>query len=254
VAVHDARFAINSGVFTGGVILCPVVFSIEDLQRRGSMFTWEPDRGTRIGVMPRDGGNADVRWYDTDPCYVFHPLNAYEEDGTLVLDVARYPRLDFMSPRAARDPGYDGDTAAKLHRWRIDLCAGGGVRSEPLDDVAAEFPRADERLLGRKHRWGYLAAAGGDGTTRMPTFSAIRRYDLERGTVGRVTSTRQRVASHCSFRADPMRPRTTATCALAYDHTRDAATSSSMRATSLAAHRARFLHRVLVRLHGLGAA
>ncbi len=45
------------------------------------MFTWEPERGTRIGVMPRDGGNADVRWYDTDPCYVFHPMNAYEEDG-----------------------------------------------------------------------------------------------------------------------------------------------------------------------------
>jgi len=176
--MHDFAISADHVVF----ILCPVVFSIEDLQRRGSVFTWEPDRGTRIGVMPRDGGNADVRWYDTDPCYVFHPLNAYEEDGTLVLDVARYPRLDFMSPRASRDPGDQGDAPATLHRWRVDL-RGGGVRSEPLDDVAAEFPRADERLLGRKHRWGYLAAAGGDGPTRMPTFSAIRRYDLERGTV-----------------------------------------------------------------------
>jgi carotenoid cleavage dioxygenase len=31
--------------------------------------------------------SADVRWFETDPSYVFHPLNAYEEDGRVVLDV-----------------------------------------------------------------------------------------------------------------------------------------------------------------------
>ena len=176
--MHDFALTKDHVVF----VLCPLVFSLEDLERRGGVFTWEPERGTRLGVMPRSGGNAEVRWYDTDPCYVFHPLNAYEEGGTLVLDVARYPRLDFMAPRAARDPGYEDAAAAKLHRWRIDL-AGGLVRAEPLDDVATEFPRADERRLGRKHRWGYLAAAGPEGTTRMPEFTALRRYDLERGTI-----------------------------------------------------------------------
>jgi len=43
--------------------------------------------------MPRSGGNADVRWFDTDPCYVFHPMNAYSENGEIVLDVARYDQL-----------------------------------------------------------------------------------------------------------------------------------------------------------------
>jgi carotenoid cleavage dioxygenase-like enzyme len=176
--VHDFAVTKDHVVF----ILCPVVFSLEDMERRGGAFTWEPERGTRLGVMPRGGGNADVRWYDTDPCYVFHPLNAYEEQGALVVDVARYPRLDFMTPSAARDPGNEDDGAAKLHRWRIDLGAG-GVRSEALDDVPAEFPRADERRLGRKHRWGYVAAAGPEGTGRMPLFTSIRRYDLERGTI-----------------------------------------------------------------------
>src|SRR4029453_1874121 len=176
--VHDFAVTKEHVVF----ILCPLVFSLEDMERRGGAFSWEPERGTRLGVMPRTGSNADVRWYDTDPCYVLHLLNAYEEQGTLVLDVARYPRLDFMTPRTARDPGYEDDGAAKLHRWRIDL-AGGGVCSEALDDVSAEFPRADERRLGRKHRWGYLAAAGREGTTRMFEFTALRRYDLERGTI-----------------------------------------------------------------------
>jgi carotenoid cleavage dioxygenase len=109
-------------------------------------------------------------------------MNAYAQGDTLVLDVARYPRLDFMSPTAARDAGLAEDNASRMHRWQIDL-ARGGVRSTPLDDVVAEFPRVDERLVGRRHRFGYAAAREpGTEDERMPVFTAVRRYDLERGT------------------------------------------------------------------------
>ncbi len=174
--IHDFAVTATHVIF----ILCPLVFSLENVRERGGVFSWEPERGTRLGVMPRTGGSADVRWFETEPAYVFHPLNAYDEDGRIVLDVARYERLDFMTPKAARDPGWGGDTSAKMHRWTIDL-AGRGVRSTPLDDVSCEFPRADERRLGRKHRFGYAAVepapSGG-----IPVWRAIRRYDLARGT------------------------------------------------------------------------
>jgi carotenoid cleavage dioxygenase len=174
--IHDFAVTRDHVVF----ILCPLVFSFENVAERGGVFSWEPERGTRLGVMPRSGGSADVRWFETDASYVFHPLNAYDEDGRVVVDVARYGRLDFMSPKATRDPGWAGDSMARLHRWTIDL-ARGGVRSTPLDDVSCEFPRADERRLGRKHRYGYVAVEPAP-TSSMPGWSAIRRYDLERGT------------------------------------------------------------------------
>ncbi len=177
--IHDFAVSKDHVIF----ILCPLVFSFEDMKRRGGAFSWEPERGTRLGVMPRNGGNADVRWFETDASYVFHPLNACEDGDTLVLDVARYDRLGFMTDRAARDPGWDGPDAARLHRWRMDLRQG-GVKSEPLDDVSIEFPRADERRLGRRHRFGYVAAAEpGAPVTRMPEWTAVRRYDLDRGTM-----------------------------------------------------------------------
>ncbi|HZP40049.1 MAG TPA: carotenoid oxygenase family protein [Candidatus Binatia bacterium] len=176
--IHDFAIAAEHVVF----ILCPLVFSFERVAERGGVFSWEPERGTRLGVMPRHGGNADVRWFATDASYVLHPMNAYAEGGEVVLDVARYQRLDFMQPRAARDPEFRGDTAAYLHRWRIDL-AGGLVRSAPLDDVPAEFPRIDERRTGHRHRFGYMAIHGPEQHgERRPTWSAIRRYDLGRGT------------------------------------------------------------------------
>ena len=177
--MHDFAVTRDHVVF----ILCPLVFSFERLAERGGAFSWEPERGTRLGIMPRRGGNADVRWCETDPCYVFHPMNAYEDGDAIVLDVARYGRLHLMSPGVVEDPAYRDENAARLHRWRIDL-ARGGVASTPLDDIVAEFPRVDERRLGRRHRFGYMAAREpqlNDGA--QPLWTAVRKYDLGRGAV-----------------------------------------------------------------------
>ncbi len=176
--MHDFAITKDHVIF----ILCPLVFSFENLAKRGGVFSWEPERGTRLGVMPRSGGNADVKWFETEASYVFHPMNAFAEGDAIVLDVARYGRLDFMSPQAAANPSYRDENAARMHRWRIDLRAG-GVKSTPLDDIVTEFPRVDERRLGRRHRFGYTAAREpelDDGA--QPVWTAIKKYDLERGT------------------------------------------------------------------------
>ena len=123
--------------------------------------------------------------YSPFPPYLTYHVAA--ADGALVrsevIDVARYGRLDFMSAAAVEEPGYRDANAARLHRWRIDL-ARGGVASTPLDDIVTEFPRVDERRLGRRHRFGYMAAREpelNDGG--QPLWTAVRKYDLARGAV-----------------------------------------------------------------------
>ena len=176
--MHDFAITERHVIF----LLFPIVFDFENLARKGTVFSWEPDRGSRLGVMPRSGGNGDVRWLETDSCFVFHPMNAYDEDGRVVLDVARYEQFFFMSPKAARDPAWKGPSEARLHRWRLDPGAG-SVRSEPLDDRSCEFPRIDERLVGRKHRYGYqVALPPGETPSSLPVWTAIEKHDLERKT------------------------------------------------------------------------
>jgi carotenoid cleavage dioxygenase len=178
--IHDFAVTATHTVF----LLCPIVFDFAKAAANGSIFSWEPERGTRIGVMPRRGRSRDVRWFETDPCYVFHPLNAYDEGDEVVLDVHRYEELLFMSPKAARSPSWRDSQVARLHRFRLDL-ASGAVRSTPLDDHEGEFPRVDERLVGRRHRFGYFAAVGPEATANLlPEFTSIAKIDLERG--GRV--------------------------------------------------------------------
>jgi carotenoid cleavage dioxygenase len=176
--MHDFAITKDYVIF----MLAPVVFDFMNLSKGGSLFSWEPERGAKLGVMPRSGGNADVKWFDIDPCFVFHPMNAYAENGVITLDVARYEQLLFMDPKSAREPGWRDKNVARLHRWTIDL-AKGTVGSTALDDGDGEFPRVDERRLGRKHRFGYMAVTGPEGCpSGVPVWTSIQKFDLARST------------------------------------------------------------------------
>lgn len=139
-------------------------------------YRWEPDKQARIGVMPRDGGNADVRWFEVPQCYVFHPLNAYDEPAGIVLDVVRHPSVFTAGARLFEPPTLD--------RWTVDLRTG-RVTTECLHDEPQEFPRVDERRVGRRHRYGYSVASA--LVDELPTPQAILRHDLQTGQSRRVT-------------------------------------------------------------------
>jgi carotenoid cleavage dioxygenase len=117
-------------------------------------YRWNPDYPARVGVMPRTGTAADVRWFEVEPCYVFHPLNAYDDGERIILDVVRHPKM-FDTHRLGPDEG-----PPTLDRWTVDLVAS-KVLEERLNDIGQEFPRVDERVVGRRHRYGYAVAFDG---------------------------------------------------------------------------------------------
>jgi carotenoid cleavage dioxygenase len=148
----------------------PITFSLERAMSGKSFFyEWNDDYGARLAVMPRGGANADVRWFEIEPCYVFHPLNAFDDGDRIVVDVVRYPELWRGGP--------DSFTAASLHRWTIDTKAG-KVGEQPLDDRPVEFPRIDERLTGQPHRYGY-AVSNVANVGEQPMH--LVKYDLATG-------------------------------------------------------------------------
>lgn len=156
-------------------LVCPATFRFENFAS-GNPIRWEPELGTKIGLMPRAGGNAALRWFETDPCYVFHPMNAYEEQGRVIADVCRFPRLPLFDGAESEEWQESG---ARLTRWTLDL-AGGSVKETRLDEHPAEFPRLDERFAGLAYRYGY---AGGrePGAGTGGVFNAIVRYDWNTG-------------------------------------------------------------------------
>ena len=136
-------------------------------------YRWNPDYQARVGVLARDGGSADVEWFDVEPCYVYHPLNAYEDGDTIVVDLVRHPK----SFDTDRNGPFEGPPT--LDRWTIDRRAG-KVLEDRLDDHPQEFPRIDERLTGRRHRYGYSVGAS-DASKSVSAFDAVFKHDALTG-------------------------------------------------------------------------
>ena len=161
--VHDFNITRNYNIFMD----LPLVWDMEAAANAGLPIKWSDEYGARLGVMPRNGTNADVVWYDIDPCYVYHPLNAYEDGDEIIIDVCRLEHS--MKAGAPEVPPL-------LWRWTINLKTG-AVSESQLDDHSVEFPRVADAVVGLKHRYGYTAEFGGG----QPAAVAFRKYDLETG-------------------------------------------------------------------------
>ncbi len=120
----------------------PVTGSLERAMRGQPPLAWEPDKGTHIGVMPRGGSVENMRWFETDPCYVFHTMNAYSDGSRVVAHVMQFEEVPLF-PNVDGSPTAPGN--ARLAEWTIDLSDNSnGVRRRYLDDIGGEFPRLDE--------------------------------------------------------------------------------------------------------------
>lgn len=173
VMMHDVAVSASHVVWFD----LPAVFDLDSFIAGGPSVRWQPEHGARIGVMPRDGGNDDVRWIDVEPFYVFHFLNAFDDgDGTVVVDGCRSARL----PTAFGDEELDAPVRPALHRWRIDPAAG-TVTDEPIDDRPVDFPRVSPAAETRANRYGYVAHAS-TWDTDIARFDGFVKHDLARGT------------------------------------------------------------------------
>ncbi|NQZ98861.1 MAG: carotenoid oxygenase family protein [Myxococcales bacterium] len=164
--IHDFAITSDHVVFMD----LPIVLDFEGLESRGMPYAWSDDYPARFGIMPRSGGDADIRWVEIEPCYIFHPMNAFELAGKLVLDAARYPEL-------WRNSANEFD-AAYLYRFSIDLDSE-KVTEEALDDRPSEFPRIDDRLCGLPNRYGYAVVSETDVGAAS---TSLIKYDLVAGT------------------------------------------------------------------------
>ena len=122
--MHDFMITRDHAIFMD----LPVVFDLSNLE---SPIGWDDNYGARIGIMPRMGTNADIRWFEIDPCYVFHPLNAYVDGDVVVCDVGRHETMSMELDGA-------GHPAAFLHRWTFDLAS--GAVSEAADSTRGRTP------------------------------------------------------------------------------------------------------------------
>jgi len=137
------------------IVDVPITFDAAAAEAGATVpYVWNGQHPMRIGLLPRTGGTA--RWFEIDPVYYSHTLNAYDHGDTVVVEYTGFPAPFHAAGRGTGGPGATGSPT--LDRWTADLRTG-RVRSNRLDDRPQEFPRINEELVSRRHRYAYTASA-----------------------------------------------------------------------------------------------
>jgi carotenoid cleavage dioxygenase-like enzyme len=179
----DAPYAsmVHDFMVTRNYVLFPVMPLTGSMQRAMAgkpAFAWEPSKRSYVGVMKRDADVSSVRWFECDPCYVFHPMNAYEDGDKIVGDVMQYDAAPLFPDPDGR-PGDPAKAIARLTRWTFDLTANtNSFKREQIDDLVGEFPRLDERRAGLDYRHGFFA--GSSDPKLGDSFDTLAHVDLNK--------------------------------------------------------------------------
>ncbi|NUP76755.1 MAG: dioxygenase [Nonomuraea sp.] len=194
--VHSREVPVPAGTMTHDMAITerhvvwldlPVTFQ-RRLVGTAMPYRWDDAYGARLGVMRHDVPDAPVRWFEIEPCFVFHVGNAHEDaQGRVVLDAVRYSEREFTSMwellsrvSALRDPAAASAAVgrARLHRWVLDPATGAATEQQ-LDDRAVEYPTLDDDLVGRRSRFLYTVTGTEPGSADR---CSILKYDTVAGT------------------------------------------------------------------------
>jgi len=140
-------------------------------------YRWKPERGTRFTLVDRTSGEV-LGGLRGEACFAFHHVNAFEDDGEVVVDLCAYP-----------DPGIVEDlylerlragkplARAELVRFRLDP-GSGSVARERLAEEDLELPRINYgRCNERPYRYTWGLSCGESGFLER-----IVKIDIEQRT------------------------------------------------------------------------
>ena len=139
--------------------LMPATTSLERLKAGQSHWVFDPSLPVKVGIMPRDGSVADLRWFTAPGRGLGHVLNAVSDGDEVRLDIFVSERCQFPFIPNADGAGFDrAASTPRLARWRFDLSANSeGFEEEVLFPDFMEMPRTDDRYQMRPYRYGWCA-------------------------------------------------------------------------------------------------
>ncbi|MFM8531893.1 MAG: carotenoid oxygenase family protein, partial [Ilumatobacteraceae bacterium] len=187
---------------------CPLFWDPDLLPRGVYANRFYTELPMRLGVIPRHGKGSDIRWFEFEPTFVLHWINAHEDGDWVVVD--GYFQRD-PAPTLPADATVDQRLFRYLDlyamqsvpwRWRMNMRTG-ETKEGPLSDTITEFGMINNSVAGRPYRWAYSALP----TEGWFSFEGIIKHDV---TTGSMQTYRFTAGTYCSETVFAPRPGATA--------------------------------------------
>lgn len=175
--LHDFAITPNYRIFfQNPVSFNPVPVAL-GLKTAATCIELDPKANTRIVVFDRQGKS---RTFTTDPGFIFHHANAWEDGERLVIDSLCYDDyLSLDSNVDFRQVVFEEVPHARLVRYEIDLKTG-NVTYRVIVNRPCEFPTLHPSYVGKQQRFTYAGCT--HGATGNAPLQAIVKVDMETGT------------------------------------------------------------------------
>lgn len=168
----------------------PTTTSMELLKAGAPHWAWDPGKPSYVGIMPRKGRAADLRWFEGPPCFSYHMMNAFTAGSKVHMDLCVADINMFPFIMAAG--GHDYDPAAangRLARWTFDLASTDQTWQETIIGPGGDMPRIADQDMLQDYSIGYMAVFDprlGPPILSGPTpagFNALLRVNVKTGEV-----------------------------------------------------------------------
>ncbi|PHT28432.1 hypothetical protein CQW23_31945 [Capsicum baccatum] len=157
----------------------PLTIDINRLIIGGELIKYDKDEYARIGIMPHYGDANSIKWFEIEPCCVFHIINCFEDNDEVVVRACRarrsiIPRPEFivdefgLSFDRLNEMSFCKDNVQVLKEilsffhvceWRLNMKTREVKMKNPTTanhQFIMEFPMINERFIGLKNKFSYL--------------------------------------------------------------------------------------------------
>lgn len=176
--LHDFAITPNYCIFVQNPVSFNPIPFVAGFKGAAECIQFNPKQPTKVVLIPRNG-TSEIRFLDTDPCFVFHHANAFEQGDQIILDSVCYdsfPTLDDAEDYSTVD--FDHVPASQLWRFTIDLTTE-KVAVEKIIERPCEFPTMNPQRVGRDYRYLYMGAT--DGPIKNAPLQALIKRDMQTG-------------------------------------------------------------------------
>lgn len=183
--IHDFAITATRAIFP----IFPTTTDHERLRAGGPKWAHDQSLTCRIGIMPRDGDVAGMRWFEgAAGASAFHIMNAFDEGDRVHLDLFVSDTNAFPFMRAAGGiERAQHEIGGGFQRWTFDLSApDSGFAVRPLGPPG-DMPRIRDCDTGRAYRHGWYLTVNPAGPPPLPggpvgmTFNMLIRVDVATG-------------------------------------------------------------------------
>lgn len=184
---HDLIFTENYFIYFFGMISFRPLSPDRIPQGKSALFI-DPDTGLDAKMLFVNRKNGEAQWMEPEnsPYILGHFMNAYEENGEIIVDASITPLSGKLSTFNPEDyypfPLVPGPSAFKgPELWRLSFSLETGeIETQRIGDFNAEFCRLNEKMMGTKIRYGYVTTIHNLGPETRG-FNSIAKHDYETG-------------------------------------------------------------------------